>query len=70
MGVDVVSEENYGTSHHLIISASGVKLHLESALECSDEVWLVVDPDEDGWEILAQADPLDPRGLRLVIRRV
>ena len=74
MSVTVIREEWLGIPErspaHLVISAAGVHLHLEASLETKDEILLVVDPDEPGWEILAQGDPEDPRGLRLVLRRV
>ncbi len=64
MSITVVRDENY------TFSASGVHIHLESSLGTKDEVWLLVTPDEPDWEILSQGDPDDPRGLRLVLRRV
>ena len=66
MSVTVVREEGA----HLVINASGVYLHLESSLETKDEILLLVTPDEPDWEILAQGDPNDPCGVRLILRRI
>ena len=72
MSVTVVREEGGSNPiyQHLVINASGMHLHLESSLETKDEIRLLVTPDEPDWEILAQGDPDDERGVRLILRRV
>jgi len=47
MATMVVREEYCG---HLVVSASGVPLHLSSTLETKDEIWLLIEPDEPGWQ--------------------
>ena len=50
MSITVVQDEDHGIEYRLVISASGVPLHLSSTLETKDEIWLLIEPDEPGWQ--------------------